>query len=183
VKWGEPRFVRLSQLKLPPDFEARLKMAHVRALAETFEDTGGSPIDLPVVRMDFKPWELLSGGDRCAALVLVGRADRILVRPVECTNLEARFLRAIPNAHRRQDRDQWLAELVGAKSEQAEERRLVAEEKQRAKSGSNSLLLPTRQTKAEIHAEVARETGTTPAAVKQAEHRARQHARTRVLGW
>jgi hypothetical protein len=166
VKWGT-KFVKVSALGLPGDWKARLKDKRVqKELAPSIEATGGL-IDLPVVRTNVKPAKVLSGADRLAALSFLGRAHRVEVRTVECDDLEARRIEASANAHRRQDRDAWMAKLVAIEEDAARAKvveEVIASEAPRAEKPK----------KGKAYETVAAESGTTPAAVKQAAYRDRK---------
>jgi ParB-like chromosome segregation protein Spo0J len=177
MKWLGYKQIAFTSVSMDvADVRARSKAAHVADLAANIREHGDEPIHAPTVRMP--GYRLLCGRDRMAAL-LVLKAKRLWVRLAECSDEEAADLEASENIHRRlDDRDEVIARAVRAK-----EALLSA----RAKVGTNvppshrvmpATTAPSKQTiKAEARKLVARDHGTTPTAIKQAEKRARAAAK------
>jgi ParB-like chromosome segregation protein Spo0J len=161
---------------VPTGFAKRKKEPHVKELARSIER--GGVISLPVVRA--KPRDLVAGGDRLAALMLLG-ITRHEVRLVEGTDQELRILTLEENVRRRRsdNYDAMTAELVELTGEQIEERRADEQEELPANLATNSESEPTRgrgrpkTAKGEAREQVAAATGRTPEAVRQAEKRAK----------
>jgi ParB-like chromosome segregation protein Spo0J len=113
IKWAGTKVIQLDTVKLPVGFAKRKKEPHVKELARSIER--GGVISLPVVRA--KPRELVAGGDRFAALMLLG-ITRHEVRLVEGTDQELRILTLEENVRRRRNDDynaltRELVELTG----------------------------------------------------------------------
>lgn len=90
--------VDINALKLPGDFRARLKAPHVAELATSLESVG--QLNEPIVRTTDKL--LIAGADRVAAHTL-RKAERVLVKLVDCTDEEAEHLRLTENIWRRHE--------------------------------------------------------------------------------
>ncbi len=177
IKWLGTKTIQLDTVKLPTGFAKRKKEPHVKELARSIER--GGVISLPVVRA--KPRELVAGGDRLAALMLLG-FTRHEVRLVEGADAELRILTLEENVRRRRNDDYnaMTRELVELTGEQIEEKR--AEEPAElpvSVTGNSEEPEPPRKVgrpksaKGEAREIVAAATGRTPEAVRQAEKRAK----------
>jgi hypothetical protein len=164
MNWLPAVLMQVKQLKLPGDIKARMKLPHVVELSESIgKRTGKRPIHLPTVEYPSK--ELLSGGDRMAAQLLLGYRS-VWVQPVsQLTPQERRDIVRDENLHRRViDRDALIRQRV----EEAEA--LIELER--------SSLPPDRKpgrpktARGEAREQVALELGTTPDAIRVAEARA-----------
>ncbi len=178
MKWCGTKVIQLDTVKLPAGFAKRKKETHVRDLANSIEASG--MIALPVVRA--KPRELVAGGDRFAALQLLG-ITRHEVRLVEGTDDELEVLTIEENLTRRRGDDYdamtaRLVELTTGKVEALADMRvaaLAAADQLQAEMTSNPEPRPGRPKTAKgiAREEVAKATGRTPEAVRQSEKRAR----------
>jgi hypothetical protein len=169
VKFGGYREVALRSIAGPGDVKQRQAAAHVQELARDIRELGDEPINAPAVVKAAKAWKLIAGRDRYSALLLNG-AKRCWVRVIdEATPQELHDLEVSENLHRRvDDRDKLIAERVRQVAA-----RVVAE---RVGSVTNVTKLAGRPKSAEGEARerVAAALGTTPEAVKQALHRAKE---------
>jgi len=166
MRWGDSREVALRSIVAPGDVKERQASPHVVQLAEDIRELGGEPGNPLWVRKVRGGWQLIAGRDRYSALALLG-AKVAPVRVVEdATPQELHDLEVSENLHRRvDDRDALIRERV----------RKVAERIQAARESSvTNVPKPGRPKSAEGEARevVAAQLGTTPAAVKQAVHRA-----------
>jgi ParB-like chromosome segregation protein Spo0J len=175
MKWVGSKVIQLDTVKLPAGFAKRKKEPHVKELAKSIQR--GGVISLPVVRA--KPRDLVAGGDRLAALMLLG-ITRHEVRLVEGTDQELRILTLEENVRRRRsdNYDAMTAELVELTGEQIEERRAEEPEELPANLTGNEEPEPRKagrpkSAKGEARELVAAATGRTPEAVRQAEKRAK----------
>lgn len=175
MKWLGSKVIQLDTVKLPAGFAKRKKEPHVKELAKSIQR--GGVISLPVVRA--KPRDLVAGGDRLAALMLLG-ITRHEVRLVEGTDQELRILTLEENVRRRRsdNYDAMTAELVELTGEQIEERRAEEPEELPANLTGNEEPEPRKagrpkSAKGEARELVAAATGRTPEAVRQAEKRAK----------
>lgn len=172
MKWlAGTKVLRLSSLKLPGDFAARKKAAHVKEdRASSIKEVG--LINLPVVVFDEKPRRVVAGVDRLAALVVNGLKphDGVEVRAVvEATPEELERLEIHENLGRRHDnKDELKRRLEGI-----EEAKFRADAVQGV-AEADGAPPPAPPKKAAVREKVARALGTTPAAVKQAAYRDRK---------
>lgn len=157
--------MKLAKIVLPGDFKARLKKPHVKALRESLASTGGVPLARPVVQE--KTRRAVAGMDRIAALMLAG-ADMVEVEIVRGAADELADLADVENAHRRHDdRDAAIVRVL-----ERERKRL-----ENKTSGRVEMVQPVpRTTGGAAATTVAKKFNTTPAAVRQAEKRARVKA-------
>ena len=182
IRWLGTKTIQLDTVKLPTGFAKRKKEPHVKELARSIER--GGVISLPVVRA--KPRELVAGGDRLAALMLLN-VTRHEVRLVEGTDAELRILTLEENVRRRRNDnyDAMTAELVELTGEQIEERR--AEEPELPVNVTGNSEEPPRKAgrpktaKGEAREIVAAATCRTPEAVRQAEKRAKAEGREEAI--
>jgi ParB-like chromosome segregation protein Spo0J len=169
MKWLGAKVIQLDTVKLPAGFAKRKKEPHVKELARSIEASG--VIALPVVRA--KPRELVAGGDRLAALMLLGIA-RHEVRLVEGTDAELEAVTLEENLCRRRgdDYDAMTARLVEITTGKVEAEELPAS---LADNSGEEPRKPGRPKTAKgiAREEVAKATGRTPEAVRQAEKRAK----------
>lgn len=166
-----PAFMQVKSLKLPGDIKMRMKQAHVIELSESIaKRTGKRPIHLPTIEYPSK--ELIAGGDRIAAQLLLGYRS-IWVQPVsQLTPQERRDIQRDENVHRRVvDRDALIGERVAERAAEIEA----------ARGEAPPDLFPPGRPKTPVgvaREQVAREIGTTVDAVKQAEIRNKSHVTT-----
>jgi hypothetical protein len=169
MKWQGFKRIGFSSVAMNvAEIRRRSKAAHVVDLAGDIKAHGEEPIQAPTVRAKTK--QLVCGRDRMAAL-LVLRAKTVWVHVVDCTDDEAKELEIAENAYRRaENRAELIAELMRLKEQHL---RATAQVTQRNESntvtgrrGSHDPI------KTEARKQVARATGITPAAVRQAEVRA-----------
>jgi hypothetical protein len=164
MNWLPAVLMPVKQLKLPGDIKARQKQPHVVELSESIaKRTGQRPIHLPTVEYPSK--ELLSGGDRMAAQLLLGYRS-VWVQPVsQLTPQERRDIVRDENLHRRViDRDALIRQRVEEAAALIElERSSLPPERKPGRP---------KTARGEAREQVARELGTTPDAVRMAETRA-----------
>lgn len=183
MRWLGSKLIQLDTVKLPAGFAKRKKEPHVKELARSIEANG--VIALPVVRA--KPRELVAGGDRFAALQLLG-ITRHEVRLVEGTDEEMEILMLEENLLRRRGDDydamtRRLVELTTGKiavgASPAGSVPFAPDVELQAELATNATPRPVgrpKTAKGLAREEVAKATGRTPEAVRQAEKRARQEA-------
>jgi ParB-like chromosome segregation protein Spo0J len=176
--------VKIDALKLPGDWKLRLADPRVQELADSFATV--PLLQRPGIRKDR---EIIWGRDRLAACHLAGHG-KIDVDIWECTDDELRVAELTENARRRAgNRDQLVAELVAelARQHRRDERESAEEAAENPMdafepgggggfSDRNKVLRseePTKAEKAAARKAAAKLLGTTPAAVKQAELRAK----------
>lgn len=165
--WRGYKRISFSSVKMDvAEIRRRSKAANVADLAANIRQHGDEPIHAPTVRMPGK--RLLCGRDRMAALMIL-KAKKLWVRLAECSDLEAADLEASENLHRRQDdRDEVIARAVRAKEALA-----AADDRNKSNDRPGA---SQKAIKAEARRQVARDLGTSPNAIKQAEFRARRAA-------
>lgn len=102
------------------DRTERMAQPNVREVGTSYERTGGSPINPPVVRRSDR--KLFSGHDRVAAAGLM-KLDRLVVHLMEGTDAEMSEVALIENAYRRHDdRDALKRQLVELRAAQLSKR-------------------------------------------------------------
>ncbi len=154
-----PQLMKISRIVLPGDVKARMKQPHVVELSESIaKRTGKRPIHLPTVEYPSK--ELLAGGDRLAAQLLLGYRS-VWVQPVsQLTPQERRDIRRDENLHRRVvDRDALIRERVAEYAAEIEVQRAAEQ------------ITPRKSPRGEARERVAAELETTTEAIRQAEQR------------
>lgn len=173
AKWLGIKKVKLDTIVLPKGFGARKKEKHVADLARSIEESG--VIALPVVRD--KPRKLVAGGDRLAALMLNGTKLHE-VRIVSGTDEEIEAITLEENLWRRRgdDYDAMIRRLVelkrGAISNEPTELPATLASNDSEPEETRGVGRP--KTPAGLaRDEVARVTGRTPEAIRQAEKRAK----------
>lgn len=192
IRWLGTKKVKLATIVLPGGFAKRKKEQHVRDLAASIER--GGVISLPVVQD--KPRKLVAGGDRLAALML-NKVMSHEVRIVRGTAQELEELMLEENLLRRRSDDyaamtKRLVELRTGDIEAADRAEVVAEEAAgRAiierfleEAVDDGLLVAAtandepapvgrpKTAKGKAREQIAKETGKTPEAIRQAEKRA-----------
>jgi hypothetical protein len=169
VKFAAKAYVQVPMSKIvgPGNVKQRQASAHVQELAADIRELGDEPINAIAARKGERGWEIVAGRDRYSALLL-NKAKRTWVHVVEtATRQELHDLEVSENLHRRvDDRDAMIRDRV----------RKVAERVTSERSSVTDVpKQPGRPKSAEgvARERVAASLGTTPAAVKQAEHRAK----------
>ncbi len=173
MKWLGTKVIKLDTIDVGSGFAKRKKELHVKELARSIEASG--VIALPVVRS--KPRELVAGGDRLAALMLLG-ITRHEVRMVEGTDAELEAITLEENLLRRRGDDydamtRRLVELTTGKVEELGDMRLAALAAADASAEEPKKPGRPKTAKGLAREEVAKATGRTPEAIRQAEKRAR----------
>lgn len=188
IRWLGTKKIKLATIVLPGGFAKRKKEQHVRDLAASIER--GGVISLPVVQD--KPRKLVAGGDRLAALML-NKVTAHEVRIVRGTAQELEELMLEENLLRRRGDDyaamtKRLVELRTGDIEAADRAEVVAEAHEAEADVPWNVLtgLPVGETaneepapvgrpktaKGKAREQIAKETGRTPEAIRQAEKRA-----------
>lgn len=164
MKWIAYIQVPSDAINPPPDLAERLAAPHVRELSDSFDATGGEPMQCPSVQGDGDGrYDIVAGRDRYAAHVLRGAAD-IWVRVGRFTELERARAEVIENLRRREDaRAPLLARLVALTEQDAVTRQVSP------KSGK-AAHRPT-SPRGEARRQVAKDTGLSVAAVTRADQR------------
>lgn len=156
------------------DRTERMAQANVREVGSSYERTGGSPINPPVVRRSDR--KLFSGHDRVAAAGLM-KLERLVVHLMEGTDAEMFEVALIENAYRRHDdRDALKRQLVELRAASISKRpvtKLRGAPPARGRPPGNEAV---------AREEVAPALRTTPAALKQATYRDRRKARPAASG-
>jgi hypothetical protein len=163
MKWMGYRHVAVDSIVLPGDINKRMKRPHVVELAKSIRELGDEPIHAPTVTA--KGSKLVAGRDRMAALLL-NESEDCWVRLVEGSKQELADLEVDENLHRRHDdRDDLIARRVAKVAGEVE----AAGQLPDAVYGNPGRPKTARGAARE---RVARELGTTPDAIRAAEHRA-----------
>jgi ParB-like chromosome segregation protein Spo0J len=166
--------VAIKSLKLPGDFRKRMASDHVKELAVSYEEVG--QLHEPIVRSTDKL--LIAGSDRVAAHV-IRKAEKILVKLVDCTDEEAEYVKHTENVRRRHEPKQRALDL---------ERMIALESARQArKIAKGPQALPpedispaTGKPIAEVtvaRREIAKKKGVKPEAVRRAHFRAKARQR------
>lgn len=177
MKWLGTREVKVSAIVLPGDFAGRRKAAHVAELAKSIEAIG--VIEPPVVEAG--SMRLVAGGDRVAAAQAAG-LKRIEVRLVEGSPRELERVRIEENLRRRHDdRDELICQLLLLDSEADDAEPSETTHTQRGETEQvvtkDAQGVRGKTERGKRREEVAKALGMTPAAVKQADHRAAKKKR------
>lgn len=155
--------VKLASLRLPGDWKRRLADPRTKAAADDLPIT--PRLQRPGVREDVKT--IIYGRDRLAAAWLAG--ERMVEVDVwECTDIEAERAEQVENLRRNDDQDAIKARLV-----QIEIRRARGADDDADIATECCEAAPSRGEVAAARKAVAEKLGTTPAAIGQAERRAR----------
>jgi ParB-like chromosome segregation protein Spo0J len=178
IEWKDNRVVKLDTINVPSGFKKRMKEDHVKELAVSIEREGLA--NLPVIDDERN---LIQGGDRLAALMILGRTKHE-VRVATGTKDELRRLLLVENLYRRRgdDYDAMIRELAEIEERKALEEAVEAEklamaaEKEAAASGDGKPAKKRKKGRPEsakgvARKRVAKELGTTPEAVRQAQKR------------
>jgi hypothetical protein len=152
-----------AKIKAPGDIEKLRREQHTLDLAASLASTGGRPLD-PII-LEWGTWRLLGGRHRFAA-ALNAKLKDVEVILLEGTPEELEQACLVEQIRRRRATDSEIARLVELSHPTPAQTFPDVEEEE-----SNTLLPPT--TKRAAIAKIAKATGRTEAAVKQADHRAR----------
>lgn len=194
------RTVEIKNLGLPGDWLARIASARVKAKAA---DLTATPI-LQMPGVQAGTMRVIYGADRLAAMAVAGQTHAE-VQVWEATDAEAARARIVENLHRRNDnQDALKAALVDlehgqaiatAKAEEAEREAQEADNPAQAFTTQEVITeqpvpkLPTaakpgrpKGERSKARERVAADAGTTPAAIKQAEVRAKKKAQPKPAG-
>lgn len=161
--WLATRTYKLSELRLPDDWEARLASARKGELAAAIKQTSG-PINQPVI--EDATGEIVCGVDRIAGIV-VGGATSFLGRGWVGSPAEKLLVRASENAHRRpNESERWLPQYLAAiralREEQRGELSPAPGVKSRGREKSEETL---------VREDAAQRLGVTPQAIRRREER------------
>lgn len=161
VKYLSPRTVPIKSLVLPGDMRKRMKEPHVLQLGQSMGQVG--MLHLPIVRHPSR--ELLSGGDRVAAL-MVRKQQTVVVRQVECTDREAQQIRLVENCERRHN-------LEKQREERAEMMATLEQDEQKkdTKRREKGAKVPRETPKGRARKEMAKQLDITPDAIRKQEQR------------
>ncbi len=162
MKWLDFRLIPVSTVKPPVDIDARIANPHVAALAANIKALGEQSQNAPVVQDGTN--EIISGRDRYAAYLING-ADELWVHVADATAAERADMEESENLFRRPvaNRD----ELLARRSAKLADALIVTD-------------VTAKDAKAAARKQTAIEAGTTPAAVKQAEHRVRSKSQEKT---
>ncbi len=171
IEWLGQKKIKLESISMPSGFAGRKKMPHVQELARSIARLGGRPMNLPIVLQLSDKRVPITGRDRLAAAA-VNKDATVLVELVKCGEVDAELMEIDENLQRRRgdDYDKLIARRVELTTEIVKEAEAAApavevDPEVPAKKGRHT------SAKGKAREIVAKATGKSPEAVRQAEKR------------
>ncbi len=171
IEWLGQKKIKLESISMPSGFAGRKKMPHVQELARSIARLGGRPMNLPIVLQLSDKRVPITGRDRLAAAA-VNEDATVLVELVKCGEVDAELMEIDENLQRRRgdDYDKLIARRVELTTE------IVKEAEAAAPAAAVDPEVPAKKgrhtsAKGKAREIVAKATGKSPEAVRQAEKR------------